>query len=267
MDRVEKLSRDRAIIISGLILISGLAWLYIVRLASLMASGMDMPAMSGDRGHAMSMVLPQVRPWGAADFGLTFVMWTVMMVAMMTPSTAPMTITFASLVRNRAARSGPITATTAFLLGYAVVWTGFSAGATVLQWLLHTAGSLSPATMRAAPVAGGTLLVLAGIYQVTPWKDACLTSCRSPLGFLMAGWRDGTGGAFVMGARHGLYCLGCCWSLMLVLFAVGVMNLLWVALIAGYVLVEKLIPAGPWLGRSLGVVLIASGIWMIVSGA
>lgn len=256
---------ERAITVAGLITVSGLAWLYVIHLSASGSGGMAGMSMGGDAGldtDAMTAMLPNVRPWQAMDAVLTLAMWAVMMVAMMTPSAAPMVLAFGKLVPVRGARAAA--ASGAFLLGYLIVWTCFSAGATSLQWALHTAGSLSPTAMRVTPGAGGFVLVLAGVYQLTPWKDVCLSTCRSPVNFLMAEWRDGARGALVMGLRHGSYCVGCCWSLMLVLFAAGVMNLLWVALIAAYVLIEKALPAGRWLSRSIGLLLIASGIWFVV---
>jgi predicted metal-binding membrane protein len=123
---------------------------------------------------------------------------------------------------------------------------------------------LSPETISVTPLLGGILLILAGVYQFTPLKYVCLSNCRTPLGFLMTEWREGTKGALIMGLRHGLYCLGCCWPLMLLLFVAGVMNLLWVALIAGYVLVEKAIPAGQWVSRAIGLLTIGWGAWLLI---
>lgn len=249
-------SADRLVIGAGLFVLSALAWRHILHLAA------AMPPMAGTMP---GMALPHFQPWQPADVILTFVMWSVMMVGMMTPSAAPVVLTYAALTRNRPVRRGPFTGTAAFLLGYTLVWSAFSAGATLFQWALHAAGSLSPGMLRATPAIGGSLLIVAGAWQLTPLKDACLSSCRSPVGFLMAAWRDGVGGALAMGTRHGAYCVGCCWSLMLVLFAVGVMNLLWVIALAAFVLLEKLLPTGRWLSRSAGVLLIAAGVWLLAS--
>jgi len=140
-----------------------------------------------------------------------------------------------------------------------VVWIGFSVVAAVAQWVLHEAALLSP-MMTASPQLGGAILIAAGLYQLTPMKGACLTHCRSPLGFLMGHWRDGLSGAFQMGLHHGLFCLGCCWALMCVLFVVGVMNLIWVAAITAFVLLEKVGPGGVWVARFAGVAMIAIGV-------
>jgi predicted metal-binding membrane protein len=147
-----------------------------------------------------------------------------------------------------------------FLLGYFVVWTLFSVVAVVAQWGLHAAALLSPTMVSTSSILGGVLLIAAGVFQWTPLKHACLNHCRSPLGFLMTEWREGKGGALVMGVKHGSYCVGCCWILMALLFAAGVMNLLWVAAIAAFVLTEKVLPRGDLVGRIAGGVLVLAGI-------
>jgi predicted metal-binding membrane protein len=153
-----------------------------------------------------------------------------------------------------------------FGLGYAAVWVGFSACAALAQWTLHQAAMLSPAMAASSPRLAAAILVTAGAYQLTPVKGACLTQCRSPLGFLMTNWREGKLGAVQMGLRHGAYCLGCCWALMCVLFVVGVMNLLWVAALTAFVLVEKIGPAGAVVARAAGALMIVSGILFAASG-
>jgi len=144
-----------------------------------------------------------------------------------------------------------------------VVWTAFSAVATFAQWELNRAALLSPMMVSNSPLLGGMLLIGAGVFQFTPLKRACLAHCRSPLGFFMTEWREGTRGAFLMGIRHGAFCVGCCWLLMALLFVAGVMNLLWVAAIAAYVLVEKIVPEGYWVGRAVGLCVILVGVWMV----
>jgi predicted metal-binding membrane protein len=207
--------------------------------------------------------MPGMEGWGTVDFVLMFVMWAVMMVAMMTPSATPMILTFSRINRRRHERRNPIVATGAFLAGYLAVWTAFSTVATVAQWALHSAALLSPMMESNNPLLGGMLLIGAGVFQYTPLKHACLAHCRSPIGFFMTEWREGNGGAFLMGVRHGYYCVGCCWLLMALLFVAGVMNLLWVASIAAYVLVEKIVPAGHWVSRAIGLFIIVGGAWMI----
>ena len=247
------LRRDRIVVLSGLALIVALSWAYVASLAS------DIQNM--DTG--MEMAMPQMQAWGATDIALTFVMWVVMMVAMMTPSAAPMILMFAGVNRRRWEQQVPHVPTSVFLLGYLVVWAAFSVLATAAQWGLHGASLLSPMLVSTTPVLGGTLLLVAGIYQWTPLKHACLSKCRSPLGFVLNEWREGRWGAFLMGLKHGSYCTGCCWSLMALLFVAGVMNLLWVAAIAGFILLEKMAPAGQRMGQAAGVLLAGWGALLV----
>jgi predicted metal-binding membrane protein len=249
------LRRDRFIILAGLAAVSALAWAYMFYLTAQMA-GMDMNMA------AMS----QIQPWGPTDLLLTFIMWTVMMVAMMTPSATPMVLTFAGINRQRQAKKQPLVPTGIFLLGYLFVWAGFSALATTFQWGLHSAALLSPMMVTTSPILGGVILLAAGIFQFTPLKHACLATCRTPMGFILTEWREGRSGAFVMGFKHGRFCLGCCWFLMALLFVAGVMNLLWVAAIAALVLIEKVAPSGEWVSRVTGLLLIVLGVWILASG-
>ena len=206
---------------------------------------------------AMGMTMQMA--WTSADAFFTFAMWVVMMIAMMAPAAAPILLLFAAARARRGERSvSPATAM--FGLGYVVVWTGFSAAATLAQWALHQAALLSMAMATSSSRLSGAILIAAGIYQLTPWKSKCLTHCRSPLGFLMSCWRDGRLGAFRMGVRHGTFCLGCCWALMCVLFVVGVMNLIWVAALTVFVLVEKIGPRGAIVARVAGAALVVMGI-------
>ena len=209
--------------------------------------------MMAQMGMAMDM------PWTAADMFFTFAMWAVMMVGMMAGAAAPVLLLFAAAHARRAGRGGRL-AVMLFGLGYITVWVGFSACAALTQWALHEAALLSPAMRASNPYLAGAILVVAGAYQLTPWKGACLTQCRSPLGFLMTNWRDGSRGALQMGIRHGAYCLGCCWALMCVLFVVGVMNLIWVATLTAFVLLEKVGPAGTVVARAAGATMVLAGI-------
>ncbi|PXX98338.1 DUF2182 domain-containing protein [Halomonas sp. LBP4] len=240
------LHRECAIVVSGLVGMVVLAWAYL-----LVGAGLEMQAM-GD----MAKPMPS---WSAGYFGLVLLMWAVMMLAMMLPSAAPMILLYAAIARRRQARGGALGATGLFVLGYVVIWTVFSLGATTLQWALDRTALLSPMMQTTSATVAGLVLIAAGVYQWTLLKQACLRWCRSPLGFVMRHWRDGVRGAFRMGLRHGLYCLGCCWMLMLLLFVAGVMNVLWIAGLTLLVLVEKVVAHGHWLGRALGVVLIAWG--------
>lgn len=246
------LRRDRMVAAIGLLAATALAWVSLLR----MRSGMG----SMDGG---GMAMRGMQAWSPVEPLLLFVMWATMMVAMMLPSAAPTILLVASVLRRRREHASPAAPTAVFVAGYLVVWTGFSGAAALAQWGLHQAALLSPAMASTSALLGGILLLVAGVYQCMPVKSACLSRCRSPLGFLGSEWREGSGGALVMGVRHGLYCLGCCWALMTLLFVAGVMNLLWVAAIAALVLVEKVLPAGPWLGRVAGLTLAGWGLWML----
>ncbi len=200
-----------------------------------------------------------LKPWSWLDFLLMFAMWAVMMVAMMLPSAAPAVLLYAA-ISKKLAPGGTGRATVFFAGGYLVAWSGFSLGAAALQWGLEQLALLSPMMVSTSTTLGGVLLIVAGIYQWTPAKDACLIRCRAPLQFLSEHWRAGRAGALWMGLIHGLYCIGCCWAIMGLLFVGGVMNLLWVAAIAVFVLIEKAAPFGRATGRIAGVALMLVGV-------
>jgi len=256
------LRRERLIVGGCLAVMVLVAWWYLFQMRAAMPgmdmSGMDMPGMD-----MSGMIMPERQQWGAMAVFLLFVMWAVMMVAMMVPSAAPMLLTFLSVNRRRQTATRPLVPVGIFLAGYLAVWTAYSAVATLTQWGLHKAALLSPAMAATSPVLSGGLLVAAGIFQWTPLKHVCLNGCRSPLSFLMSEWRDGRAGAFIMGLRHGSYCVGCCWVLMGLLFVAGVMNLLWVAVIALFVMAEKTLPRGELLGHVTGVALVAAGVGLM----
>jgi predicted metal-binding membrane protein len=245
---------DRLAVWGGLALITVLAWVYLLRMP--MSAGGDMSGMPG-----MKMAISQPHPWMLADVATAFAMWTVMMVAMMVPTASPMVTIYARTVRARGAHAGLKIAM--FVSGYIVAWTIFSAAATLIQLALQKTALIS-ANLAVAPVVGGAILIAAGFYQVTPFKQVCLRHCRSPLGFFMTQWREGASGALTMGLKHGAFCVGCCWMLMGLLFAAGVMNLLWVALIAIFVLFEKVLPWERLVAYAAGLALIGAGLWMIV---
>jgi predicted metal-binding membrane protein len=241
--------RDRAVVAGALAGIVALAWAYI-----LLDAGMD-TAMNMAMGDVM---MPM--PWTLATFRVMLVMWIVMMTAMMLPSAAPMILLFATINRRRSETGTPYT-TGLFALAYWVLWAAFSIAATGA----HGDWNMLSATMATAstPLAGAVFL-LAGVYQLTPLKQACLRRCRSPLEFLSHCWQGGALGAFRMGLRHGLFCLGCCWAMMALLFVGGLMNVLWIAALALFVLAEKVVPAGGLLGRAGGVALILWGGVMLL---
>jgi predicted metal-binding membrane protein len=277
-----ELRRDRVIVIAALTTISVLAWAYTLWLAAQM-SMMEMPApaaagtmgdmdmsgmdMSGMSGSVSAAAEPAFRSWSMTDFGFVFIMWAVMMVGMMTPSVAPMVLLYAAVGRNAAASGRPLAATGWFLAGYLSAWVAFSLAATSAQWILTRLALLTPMMAGASGIVGGCLLIAAGLYQWSPLKDTCLKQCQTPLGFLMShgGFRPEPFRALRLGVQHGLYCVGCCWVLMALLFAGGVMNVLWIAGLAILVLMEKVVPAGHLIPRLAGAGLAATGLFLLLS--
>lgn len=245
-------------VVACIVVITALAWAYLTYLAREMSSSADYAKAMAAMGMTMD------RPWGMGDVAMTFAMWVVMMVGMMAAAAAPVLLLFAAAMRSRHAQ-GVALSVVLFGLGYLAVWVGFSGAAAGAQWLLHNAALLSPVMAASSARVAGAILIAAGAYQLTRWKGACLTHCRSPLGFLMTHWHDGHSGAFRMGLGHGTYCLGCCWALMCVLFAVGVMNLVWVAALTVLVSLEKIGPAGLMTARAAGVLLMSFG-GLLVAG-
>jgi len=249
--------RDRALIAFGLAATTLLAWVYLLR-----ATG-SMNAMAAEAQMHAAMGMADMRTWGVADWFGLFAMWAIMMVAMMLPSAAPMILLVLAVYRRRGNSQARIAALM-FVAGYVLAWTAFSAAAAGLQMILHKT-TLMTADMRFSSAAlSGTILVIAGIYQWLPIKNMCLSQCQSPLGFLSTRWREGARGGLAMGLDHGLFCVGCCWLLMAVLFVVGVMNLLWVALLAAFILVEKLAARGALLGRAAGLAAAVWGVYLLV---
>jgi len=242
--------RERWIVFIGLGGVSLLAWVYMLRLVSLMQN-MTM----------METAMPQMAAWGGPEITLTFAMWAVMMVAMMLPSAAPVTGLFVAIQSSQHGPAVVRSRTAVFLAGYLTVWTGFAALATAAQWGLHEI-SLAQVPPAAGPLVGGALLAAAGLFQWTPLKRACLSRCRWPQGFFITEWRDGLSGAGQMGLKHGLFCVGCCWLLMTLLLLTGAMNLLWMAVLTAFILVEKIAPGGEWLSRAGGVLLVGAGLWL-----
>jgi len=233
------------------------AWVYVVLAARRMATGSA--GMGGQSMAPMTNAMTGVQPWTATEFGLRLAMWAVMMVAMMVPTAAPMTLMYAAVARKAAAQHNPLAPTFVFVAGYSAMWTVFSLVATVAQHALDHASLLSPMMVSKSASFGAALLIAAGVYQFTPLKNACLRNCRTPAQFISRYWPTGTLGAFRMGLRLGAYCVGCCWILMGLLFVGGVMNLLWMAAIAVFVLLEKTIPFGQVGGRVAGAAMILVG--------
>lgn len=239
-------------VVGGLVVFTAATWAYLLLVVS----------RTGEMSSVFAM--PMTSAWTPTQAGLMLVMWVVMMAAMMLPSAAPMVVAYDRLDRASANIAQLGGSTPLFVAGYLVIWGGFGVGATALQWLLHDLAVVDAMGASVSPKVAGSLLLVAGIFQFTPLKEACLSTCRSPMGFLMTSWREGAGGAFKMGLHHGAFCVGCCWALMALLFVVGVMNLAWVSVLAGFVLVEKVAPGlmmARWLGGS---VLAAWGLLVLV---
>ena len=259
------LRRDRVVVIVALAIITALAWADLAWLADDMAmGGMDMT------GYRMipagrNLMMPADTPWQPIEFGYVFVMWVVMMIGMMMPSAAPMILIYARVGRQAAVQGKPFAASGWFAGGYLFAWTIFSLVATSVQWALERAALLTPMMESASNTLGAAVLILAGVYQWTPLKETCLSHCRSPLLFIQhhGGFRREPYAALSLGFRHGIYCIGCCWALMALLFVGGVMNLFWIAVLAILVLLEKIVPFGRHVTRIVGLCFIVSGAWLL----
>lgn len=274
------LVRDRLILLALLAVITAGAW----ALTAYQARTMDMPmgvvargaaesnddmGGMGDMGAMVSSGMAgQIDGWSWASFSAFIVAWVVMMAAMMFPAAAPMILLFQTTASRRKAAGRAFVPTWVFVAGYFLVWTAIGA----LTWMLvqlasHVVGKVSVTGRDTwAPIALGTVLIVAGLYQLTPLKRVCLDHCRSPFGFVMQHWREGSGGALRMGIIHGLYCLGCCWALFAVLVAAGVMSLAWMLLLTLVVFAEKVLPAGPRTAQIIGVGLLLLGV-VVATGA
>lgn len=231
--REAMIKRDRVLVLSGIGVIAALAWLFTIY-----------------SGMGMEMMMP-------VDLVLICSIWMVMMVAMMLPSVVPTLLMYTSILRSQGQQ--PFLPMAGFLIGYFLIWSVFAIAAGFTQFALHDG-------LATVSVLGGGVIAAAGIFQLTPLKRACLARCRSPLGFFTTEWREGNRGALAMGVKHGAFCLGCCWLLMGLLFVAGAMNLVWMAGIAIFVLVEKAAPFGEGIGRLTGVLLIGAGAWMALTG-
>jgi predicted metal-binding membrane protein len=281
------LRRDRLIVIAALGAVIVACWAYVLG-AGMGMSALEMTAVTGQPGMSESvgdmpgmdmedmpgmakgegasgvmrdMAMAAMAPmaWTPGYAVLMFFMWWIMMMAMMLPSAAPMILLFAMINRKQREKGSPYVPTGIFAAGYVLVWGAFSVIAVTAQWGLERSGLLSSTMASTSVMLGAGLLIAAGIYQLTPLKDVCLRHCRSPFAFITQHWRPGELGALRMGVEHGAFCTGCCWFLMALLFYGGIMNLYWIVGLALFVLLEKTIPAGHWLGRITGVVLIAWG--------
>ncbi|HUD97838.1 MAG TPA: DUF2182 domain-containing protein [Woeseiaceae bacterium] len=247
------LRRERLLLGLVLIVVIALCWLWIVVMAR---------DMYGSMSRSSAWMMTSV--WDVTHLLLLWAMWAVMMVGMMLPAAAPTLLLYMRAARAQGADSHHGSRVYALAGGYLLVWAVFSMGATLLQRLLASGELLSAMMEPATPVLGAAILSLAGVYQFTPLKRACLRACRSPLSFLMRRWQPGWSGAFRLGLEHGIYCLGCCWALMLLLFAGGVMNLAVIAALTLWIVLEKLIPFGEPGVRVSGVFLIATAAWILL---
>lgn len=245
---------DVLAILGSLAGVTVLAWIYLFAVAP----DVSMPGMSR---------MGVVPSWDAPYLVMMFLMWTIMMVGMMLPAVAPTVLVYAAVARKSRRQGRPTAPTAIFVSGYVTVWTLFSLAATASQWGLSELALLSPHMMLNNSIATAVLLVVAGVYQWLPIKTRCLTQCQSPVQFISTHWAPGTTGAFRMGIEHGIFCLGCCWALMLLLFVGGVMNLFWIAVLALYILLERILPNGSALGRGMGVLLILSGLVVALVGS
>lgn len=254
------LRRDRVVVAAALALVSILAWAYL-----LAGAGMGMSAMEMTRHSMMPMPMMQHVQWDLSYAVLMFFMWWLMMTAMMLPSAAPVILLATGINRRSRADNAPYGSAAAFTIGYLLAWALFSLLAMGTQWWLEKLGWLTPMMVSARDLLAGTVLVVAGAWQFSPWKSACLNHCRSPVQFLTEHRRTGNIGATLMGMHHGLFCLGCCWFLMALLFVGGVMNLYWIIGLAIYVAAEKLLPGGQRIARIVGVVLLLWGLAILAN--
>jgi predicted metal-binding membrane protein len=253
------IQRDRLWLALGLVTAIGLAWTYLLR----EAAAMNAMAAEARMHAAMGMAAMTMRTWGVSDWFALFVMWAVMMVGMMLPSAAPVILLVLGAYRLRH-ETYARAAAFAFVSGYLLVWTAFSAIAALGQFVLHRTAVLSTEMRLYSATVSGVILLIAGVYQWLPLKNRCLAHCQTPLAFLTQHWRPGIEGGLSMGVRHGAYCVGCCWLAMTVLFVVGVMNIVWIAVLAAFVLLEKLAPGGRIAGRLAGAAAAGWGLYLLV---
>jgi len=267
------LRRDRAITAAGLTVLCALAWFYVVTGAGMGQSAWSMTRLSlfpyalpepmaGMAGMDMTGMAMRPTAWSLGVWALTIAMWWTMMVAMMTPSATPTIMLHARVHRHALAQgqTAGLAPTGPFAAGYLLVWLGFSIVAAVLHWWLERTGLLSTTMMGSqSKWLSGAVLIAAGLYQLSPWQNVCLSHCRSPAAFLSRHWRPGVWGAVRLGMLHGAFCVGCCWALMALLFVGGVMNLAWIAALTLLVLAEKLVPGGRWVAHGAGVAMLAWG--------
>jgi predicted metal-binding membrane protein len=249
------LKKDRFIVLTALFILCILSWLYIIYLYR------QMHPMNMD---ALFFAMPMTPKWSLTDFVLLFLMWFVMMIAMMTPSVTPLILIFTVINRKRRQQRNPFVSSGYLLSGYFLVWAAFSLFATFLQWLLQQISLLNPEMVTTSKILGGIILISAGTFQFTPLKNTCLRYCRTPISFIHQHWKEGKRGAFRMGLQNGVYCLGCCWVLMILLFVSGIMNILWIAVLTLFVVIEKILPSAKVVSSIAGILLITFGIIILL---
>jgi predicted metal-binding membrane protein len=247
--------REHLWILAALVVLSGLAWAGTIYQAGSMGLGMVTCSMTMGTPFSMSSAVLYVALWG------------VMMVAMMLPAMSPIVGLFQGIAQRKRKEGLPFTPVWIFVSGYVALWTLTGGLGYAADLAIQSLPEVFPTLRTHGSVIGGLTLVGAGVYQLTPLKYLCLSQCRSPLGFLLTSWRDGARGAFRMGVDHGAYCLGCCWSLMVVLFVMGTMNLVWMGILSIVIFAEKIMPSGVAVGKATGVALILFGMTMTVGMA
>ncbi len=252
MSSVDLAKRDRNVLLASAAGVFVLSWLILAYQHTSFVAGRH------------SLGAPHAMLFGPGSVALAFAMWMIMMIAMMLPPVMPWIVLFAAMSKGHGAAQRPIIPVGAFVAGYFAIWGVYSLGAAILQVTLQQSGALRAVEIGPGSHVGGALLVAAGLFQLSPLKAACLKHCRTPLNFFLSQWRGGPAGAFHMGSRHGVYCVGCCWALMGLMFALGVMNLLWMALLTLMICVEKIAARGQLLSRVFGVLFVSWGMWLMV---
>lgn len=247
---LQRVGRDRLTAFAGLALVTAVGWLVLVS----MSAGMASPAVA--------VLMPKLHQPSGVGFGEVFAMWAAMAAAMMAPATGPSLSAYLALARRRDPQRNALPTGAGFFVGYMAAWLGYAAVGAAAQWLLVGAALLAPMGASASTWLSAGILAVAGLYQLAPLKRACVTRCRNPLLQLMSGWRDGLGGALRLGLGQGSYCVGCCWALMALMFVVGVMNLVWMAVLTVFLLGEKLVPVRWHLDHTVSLLLLAAGGWL-----
>ena len=248
--------KDKSIVYIGMLAIVLMSWFYLFHIVA-QHNRMDMTMMS----------MPQTAlsySKNFYDFLMLFFMWSVMMTAMMSPSILPATMVFAAFNKRKKAHAQPYVKTYIFVGGYLMTWIACSALFALAQLGLSMVGALDNTMKTNNLLLSGGILLVTGIYQWTSLKEVCLKHCRTPLGFFIERWRQGYNGAIYMGWCYGLFCVGCCWALMMIMFSVGAMNILWMAILSVFVLVEKIFPTSRFIRNLAGIVLICWGSYLLI---